>query len=144
MKISSIFAILTASAILAACDFLDEYNPNSVTVGNYYTSEEDIVASLNGVYTSLTQGYVANNHHYFTDVRANTTVVTAFPTSSTIIRLPRRMSMFTTVIRSCTRSSRGPIRSSPIWVMSVMLLLRPAIRMRPKRGSCGRWLITGW
>ena len=36
MKISSIFAILTASAILAACDFLDEYNPNSVTVGNYY------------------------------------------------------------------------------------------------------------
>ena len=42
MKISSIFAILTASAILAACDFLDEYNPNSVTVGNYYTSEEDI------------------------------------------------------------------------------------------------------
>ena len=44
MKISSIFAILTASAILAACDFLDEYNPNSVTVGNYYTSEEDIVA----------------------------------------------------------------------------------------------------
>ena len=63
MKISSIFAILTASAILAACDFLDEYNPNSVTVGNYYTSEEDIVASLNGVYTSLTQGYVANNNH---------------------------------------------------------------------------------
>jgi len=32
--------------MLTACDFLDEYNPNSVTVGNYYTSEEDIVASL--------------------------------------------------------------------------------------------------
>ena len=84
MKISSIFAILTASAILAACDFLDEYNPNSVTVGNYYTSEEDIVASLNGVYTSLTQGYVANNNHYFTDVRANTTVVTSSGANSGI------------------------------------------------------------
>ena len=84
MKSSSIFAILTASAILAACDFLDEYNPNSVTVGNYYTSEEDIVASLNGVYTSLTQGYVANNNHYFTDVRANTTVVTSSGANSGI------------------------------------------------------------
>ena len=62
--------------MLTACDFLDEYNPNSVTVGNYYTSEEDIVASLNGVYTSLTQSYVADNYHYFTDVRANATVVT--------------------------------------------------------------------
>ena len=84
MKISSIFAILTASAILAACDFLDEYNPNSVTVGNYYTSEEDIVASLNGVYTSLTQSYVANNNHYFTDVRANATVVTSSGNNSGI------------------------------------------------------------
>lgn len=76
MKISHIITLITASATLAACDFLDEYSPNSVTVGNYYASEEDIVASLNGVYTSLTQSYVANNNHYFTDVRANTTVVT--------------------------------------------------------------------
>ena len=62
--------------MLTAGDFLDELIPNSVTVGNYYTSEEDIVASLNGVYTSLTQSYVADNYHYFTDVRANATVVT--------------------------------------------------------------------
>ena len=76
MRISHLFILLAASAMLTACDFLDEYNPNSVTVGNYYTSEEDIVASLNGVYTSLTQSYVADNYHYFTDVRANATVVT--------------------------------------------------------------------
>ena len=137
MKISSIFAILTASAILAACDFLDEYNPNSVTVGNYYTSEEDIVASLNGVYTSLTQGYVANNNHYFTDVRANTTVVTSSGANSGI---PYQFYNYTLTEENVYVYNRY----SPIWVMSVMLLLRPAIRMRPKRGSCGRWLITGW
>lgn len=44
MRISHLFILLAASAMLTACDFLDEYNPNSVTVGNYYTSEEDIVA----------------------------------------------------------------------------------------------------
>ena len=65
MRISHLFILLAASAMLTACDFLDEYNPNSVTVGNYYTSEEDIVASLNGVYTSLTQSYVADNASLF-------------------------------------------------------------------------------
>ena len=54
MRISHLFILLAASAMLTACDFLTKYNPNSVTVGNYYTSEEDIVASLNGVYTPLT------------------------------------------------------------------------------------------
>lgn len=84
MRISHLFILLAASAMLTACDFLDEYNPNSVTVGNYYTSEEDIVASLNGVYTSLTQSYVADNYHYFTDVRANATVVTSSGANSGI------------------------------------------------------------
>lgn len=84
MKIRHIFTLLAASAMLTSCGFLDEYNPNSVTAGNYYTSEDDIVASLNGVYTSLTQSYVANNYHYFTDVRANTTVVTSSGANSGI------------------------------------------------------------
>ncbi len=84
MNIRYIFALLIASAMLTACDFLDEYDPNSVTVGNYYASEEDIVASLNGVYTSLTQSYVANNNHFFTDVRANATVVTSSGANSGI------------------------------------------------------------
>lgn len=84
MKIRHIFTLLAASAMLMSCGFLDEYNPNSVTAGNYYTSEDDIVASLNGVYTSLTQSYVANNYHYFTDVRANTTVVTSSGANSGI------------------------------------------------------------
>ena len=136
--------------MLTACDFLDEYNPNSVTVGNYYTSEEDIVASLNGVYTSLTQSYVADNYHYFTDVRANATVVTNSGANSGI---PYQFYNYTLTeenvyvynrYSSCTRSFRAPIRSSPIWGMSVMLLLRPAIRMKPKPGSCALCLTTGW
>ena len=148
MRISHLFILLAASAMLTACDFLDEYNPNSVTVGNYYTSEEDIVASLNGVYTSLTQSYVADNYHYFTDVRANATVVTNSGANSGI---PYQFYNYTLTEenvyvynRSCTRSFRAPIRSSLIWGMSVMLLLRPAIRMKPKPGSCALCLTTGW
>ena len=76
MNIKSLFAFGAIMLSAVSCDFLDEYDPNAVTVGNYYTSEDDITASLNGVYTSLTQNYVANNNHYFTDVRANATVVT--------------------------------------------------------------------
>lgn len=74
-----ILYIMMATALLAplpACHFLDEDDPNSVTEDSYYTSEDDIVAALNGVYLSVAQGYIINNNHYFTDVRANATVVT--------------------------------------------------------------------
>lgn len=57
MKIKQIFALLAASAALASCSFLDEYDPNATTAGNFYTSEADIQTSLNGVYQSLTQSY---------------------------------------------------------------------------------------
>ena len=47
MRISHLFILLAASAMLTAGDFLDEYKPNSLTVGNNNTYEEDIVESLN-------------------------------------------------------------------------------------------------
>ena len=54
-----------------SCNFLDEYDPNATTAGNFYTSEADIVTSLNGVYQSLTQDYYYQYNYYFTDVRRN-------------------------------------------------------------------------
>lgn len=57
MKIKHMFILLAASVSTASCGFLDEYDPNSTTVGNFYKSEADIVTSLNGVYASLTQSY---------------------------------------------------------------------------------------
>ena len=70
MKIKHMFILLAASVSTASCGFLDEYDPNSTTVGNFYKSEADIVTSLNSVYASLTQS------HYFTDVRSHDTAVT--------------------------------------------------------------------
>ena len=84
MKIKQIFAALTVSAALMSCNFLDEYDPNATTAGNFYTSEADIVTSLNGVYQSLTQDYYYQYNYYFTDVRAHVTVVTDSGASSGI------------------------------------------------------------
>ena len=49
MKIKHMFILLAASVSTASCGFLDEYDPNATTVGNFYKSEADIVTSLNGV-----------------------------------------------------------------------------------------------
>ena len=84
MKIKQIFAALTVSAALMSCNFLDEYDPNATTAGNFYASEADIVTSLNGVYQSLTQDYYYQYNYYFTDVRAHVTVVTDSGASSGI------------------------------------------------------------
>ena len=84
MKIKQIFALLAASAALASCSFLDEYDPNATTAGNFYSSEADIQTSLNGVYQSLTQNYYYPYNYYFTDVRAHVTVVTDSGASSGI------------------------------------------------------------
>ena len=43
MKIKHMFILLAASVSTASCGFLDEYDPNSTTVGNFYKSEADIV-----------------------------------------------------------------------------------------------------
>ncbi len=73
MKLKNILIILSALAAFSSCDFLDEYDPNSVTTENYYQNEADIEAALNGVYASMKQSYVIGNLFYFTDVKANIT-----------------------------------------------------------------------
>ncbi len=76
MKIKHILAALALLPVLTSCDFLDEYDPNATTTGNFYSSEKDIATSLNGVYASLAQqGYYFENIHFFTDTRANVTVI---------------------------------------------------------------------
>ena len=70
-----ILICLFAAVSLASCDFLDEYDPNSVTTGNFYKNESDIETSVSGIYASLTQNYYFKNNHFFTDVRANATIV---------------------------------------------------------------------
>ena len=84
MKIKQIFAVLAVSASLMSCNFLDEFDPNATTAGNFYTSEADIETSLNGVYQSLAQSYYYQYNYYFTDVRAHVTVVTDSGASSGI------------------------------------------------------------
>ena len=116
MKIKQIFAVLPVSASLMSCNFLDEFDPNATTAGNFYTSEADIETSLNGVYQSLAQSYYYQYNYYFTDVRAHVTVVTdsgASSISSTTIRSPRRTSTSTTAIRSCSKAFRESIRCFP-------------------------------
>ncbi len=73
MKLKNILIILSALVAFSSCDFLDEFDPNSVTTENYYQNEADIEATLNGVYASMKQNYVIGNMHLFTDVKANLT-----------------------------------------------------------------------
>lgn len=75
MKARNILISVFAVAALGSCDFLDEYNPNSVTTGNFYKTESDVETSVNGIYSALTQSYYFTYNHYFTDVRANATIV---------------------------------------------------------------------
>lgn len=75
MKIKYLLSTAIVSAIaLTSCSFLDEFDPNSVTTGNFYISESDIDTSVNGVYAALKQSYYYQNNHFFTDERAHVTV----------------------------------------------------------------------
>lgn len=74
-NIRQIVLLLAAALTVSACDFLDEYDPNATTTGNYYSSESDIAASVSGVYASLTQSYYLGSAcFHFTDIRAHSTV----------------------------------------------------------------------
>ncbi len=75
MKNKHILIFFAALTVLSSCDFLDEFDPNKVTAGNYYASEADVESTLNGVYASLDQDYVIKNNHYFTDIRGGATIV---------------------------------------------------------------------
>ena len=74
MKKISIILMAVAAFLSTSCkDFLSETDPNSVTSGSYYKSEEDITNSLNYAYASLKLGYYFVNSYHFTDIRSNLT-----------------------------------------------------------------------
>lgn len=60
------------AACAASCsDFLNLSDPNAVTVGNYYTSEADIQASVNGVYAVLKEAsFLGSNACYVEENKA--------------------------------------------------------------------------
>ena len=75
MKKIHVILIALLAVLCASCkDFLNESDPNSVTSGNYYTSEADITNVLNSAYASLKLGYYFVNSYHFTDIRSNLTI----------------------------------------------------------------------
>ena len=58
MKLKYFLPVLALAATAVSCNYLNLSDPNSVTVGNYYTSEADIQQSVNGVYAVLKDGNV--------------------------------------------------------------------------------------
>ena len=71
MKLRYIIMAAMATVLSASCSFLDLSDPNAVTVGNYYQTENDIAQSVNGVYAALFGGNViGSNTVYFEDCKA--------------------------------------------------------------------------
>lgn len=72
MKLRYIVMAAMATVLSASCSFLDLSDPNAVTVGNYYQTENDIAQSVNGVYASLFGGAVLGTSTvYYEDCKAN-------------------------------------------------------------------------
>ncbi len=71
MKLKYIILAVSAAVLSASCSFLDLSDPNTVTTGNYYQTEDDIAQSVNGVYAALYGGNVlGSNSVYFEDCKA--------------------------------------------------------------------------
>ena len=71
MKLRYIVMAAMATVLSASCSFLDLSDPNAVTVGNYYQTENDIAQSVNGVYASLFGGAVlGTTNAYYEDCKA--------------------------------------------------------------------------
>lgn len=61
---------------LGACkkDFLDQKNPNAITVDNYFKTENDVLLAVNGAYQSLrSSNTIGENSGLFTDERSDDT-----------------------------------------------------------------------
>jgi len=70
-RINILFVILLASSLVSCKDFLNLSDPNAVTVGNYYQSESDIEASVNGAYAVLKDGnFLGSSAFYVEDNKA--------------------------------------------------------------------------
>ena len=72
MKLNRIFSVIAIAALAASCsDFLNLSDPNAVTTGNYYTSENDIQQSINGVYAALKESnFLGSSACYFEENKA--------------------------------------------------------------------------
>ena len=71
MKLRYIIMAASAAMLSVSCSFLDLSDPNAVTTGNYYQTENDIAQSVNGVYASLYGGNVlGSTNAYFEDAKA--------------------------------------------------------------------------
>jgi hypothetical protein len=67
---------LSIMLCLGACkkDFLEQTDPNAITVDNYFKSENDILLAVNGAYQSLrSSNTVGESSHLFTDERSDDT-----------------------------------------------------------------------
>lgn len=67
MKLRHIIPILALSSTAVSCDFLDLSNPNAVTVGNFYQTEDDIASVCAGIYQPFKDTYYFTRQDYFTD-----------------------------------------------------------------------------
>ena len=58
MKLKYLLSIIAIAALTVSCaDFLNLSDPDKITTGNYYQTEEDIQASVFGVYAQISSGY---------------------------------------------------------------------------------------
>ena len=72
MKLNHIVLILAVAALTVSCkDYLNLSDPNAVTTGNYYQSESDMRASLDGAYAVFKDGnFMGSSNTYFEECKA--------------------------------------------------------------------------
>ena len=69
--INILFVLLLAASAVSCKGFLNLSDPNAVTVGNYYQTEADIEASVNGAYDVLKDGsFLGSSTFYYEDNKA--------------------------------------------------------------------------
>ena len=71
MKLNYIVLILAAALTVSCKDYLNLSDPNKVTTGNFYQSESDMQAALNGAYAALKDGnFMGSSNPYFEECKA--------------------------------------------------------------------------
>lgn len=73
-KILSIICISVAGLSSCKKDFLTQYNPNAVTIPQFYSSETDVQLAVNGIYNSLrSSNNIGEESDLYTDQRSDDT-----------------------------------------------------------------------